>query len=715
MNYKLIFNKIKQGKFKYLRKILETKDDFDVNVKDEHNHYILNYAILFNKIDIIKLLIEHDCVLTYIDDNGRTILHYVVDHNYINALELLLNYNTYSIGESIVNIRDNNGNIPIYYAIKYKNEKIISLLLKFESNVNLLNNTNKNGLHFAINTKSIEICKMIINNITDKKSYYETYDPPLFTAIKLKHYDIVKLLLDNEFNPNVVNVNTTLSALHMAAVINDISIFKLLLSYGANINNQNNDGESPFFWLLEDNKALILSNDLYENVQFNLVDKYGNTVLHHLFSNYTDDIDLEKIILKTNLVNQNVDGINCTYYIIKYSLWEKYDLTNKKLDLFTNNVYGQEVCDIILSYNNQKYNKFLDILTLSYVNNLKEITYCNKLDNDCGNKKKSFDECYKNIRIILDNKIKSCKTHNQECENNCISSTYPIPYYKNYIKFTDDKKIDVCYFMGDTLDITTSILFLMKKHKNVRGLILFNNKQENIDHCRLNDLIIEIEWNDFKLVISNEYINELKKLSLDKKYQFIVIPLGITLSRKMADDINKYDKHANYILYDVSKNTVERFEPYGSASPYDFYYDPELLDNKLTNVFRLINESIIYIRPYNYLPRIGFQYIESMETQNRKHSDPGFCAVWSIWYVDMRIKYATIPPSKLVKTLLEIVRRNNMSLKNIIRNYSNNVFIMKKKLLSQANIDVNDWENMQYSCKQYNLLISMILNMYNKL
>ena len=115
----------------------------------------------------------------------------------------------------------------------------------------------------------------------------------------------------------------------------------------------------------------------------------------------------------------------------------------------------------------------------------------------------------------------------------------------------------------------------------------------------------------------------------------------------------KEGSHANYIIYDIEKNIIERFEPHGSTTPPGLNYNPDILDNILITRFKEINEDITYLKPKNYLPKIGFQLLDIFENNKKKIGDPGgFCALWAIWYVDMRLTYQEYDRKKLVGLLL---------------------------------------------------------------
>jgi len=164
-----------------------------------------------------------------------------------------------------------------------------------------------------------------------------------------------------------------------------------------------------------------------------------------------------------------------------------------------------------------------------------------------------------------------------------------------------------------------------------------------------------------------------------KNNNYLVIPIGIELSN---------GSHANILFWDIKNKTIERFEPNGSNYPIGLNYNPELLDSILYSRFKELDKDITYLKPKNYLPKIGFQLLDIFETKKKKIGDPGgFCALWAIWYVDMRLSYPEIAPQSLVTKLIKNIRINNISVKNMIRNYAINV--------------IRNREHRNFSCKCY--------------
>jgi ankyrin repeat protein len=70
-----IFNLIKTQDFDKLKNILLENKNIDIEIKDENNNYLLHYIVNFNKIDILKILLDRNIRIDILDFDGRTILY----------------------------------------------------------------------------------------------------------------------------------------------------------------------------------------------------------------------------------------------------------------------------------------------------------------------------------------------------------------------------------------------------------------------------------------------------------------------------------------------------------------------------------------------------------------------------------------------------------------------------------------------------------------
>ena len=161
------------------------------------------------------------------------------------------------------------------------------------------------------------------------------------------------------------------------------------------------------------------------------------------------------------------------------------------------------------------------------------------------------------------------------------------------------------------------------------------------------------------------------------------------------------------IIFDKKYNLLERFEPNGSNPPNDFNYFPEELDSYIYQYFnKLIYSEMNYITPKEGSPRISFQRYELLESFV-KISDPrGYCGAWCAWYTYQRIN-SGLPMKKLIPKLLQKIRGNNLSFKEVIRNYANLIASLRDKLFKKSNIVLEDWFTSLSSEKINNLVLSI--------
>ena len=525
-------------------------------------------------------------------------------------------------------------------------------------------------------------------------------------SVLLNNKELIAILLKNNAEPNAQDVYGN-TPLHYSIIENNFEIFLMLTQSSVtkniiNMNMWNIDGEIPLHLVLKNNPE-----------------------------NITDYID--RMLNKSNLSIQDNEGNTCLHYMIKSGLWKMYKsiLEKKRLDIFSLNSAKKSSLSLIKK---NDYNQFIDLIVDSYIHRLKtanEYWYF-EWENICS---KDFEKINKEDlkkitsgkntpfkSITSENFVNQCKSaiknkilelikkvqNNEELQ--CYDKTFPIPKSAICVKLIEGSKLDYCTFTGSTLDILMGLIYLLKKHRNCCAT-LSKNYAENKDLCKFYKSIgilmsskceflnFEIVWVHQRLYLMDGFYDQFKKcLSKDKR--FIVIPLGIEI---------REGSHAGYLIYDKVKNEVERFEPHGSTTPPGLYYNPTLLDEILTSRFKTIDENIKYISPSEYLPKIGFQLMDINENKKKKIGDPvGFCALWCIWYVDMRLTYSDTDRKELVEMLIRTIRSNNISFRNMIRNYGKYIIDIRDKILKGSQMDINDWLNDQYTDVQINSVMKSI-------
>ncbi len=81
----------------------------------------------------------------------------------------------------------------------------------------------------------------------------------------------------------------------------------------------------------------------------------------------------------------------------------------------------------------------------------------------------------------------------------------------------------------------------------------------------------------------------------------------------------------------------------------------------------------------------------------------------------MRLTYADIPRDKLVNLLIKEIKTQNISFKNMIRNYAQNIIKIRDNILNKADVDINDWINDQVTDNQIDIIIKEIIKEINQI
>ncbi|BCS83184.1 ankyrin repeat-containing protein [Cotonvirus japonicus] len=721
-------------------------NDVDVNMRDENGNYLIFFAIITNNQIILKKLIEFGARLDIFDSEGYSILYYPIKLGYADIIDILLENNTQTIGISLLNIKDLNGSVPLFYAIKYKNKYALQELLSYGANANYKDDDNMNSLHKAVVKKDFSMVKTLIKYVKNLDSRTDKGSTALHFACSFQLYDIVKLLIEHGANQNIVELEFDYYPIFYAIAQNDVAISKLLIDYGANPNHQDYLGYTIIHHSILDNHIEILDyiinnyrikNNEYDtytedinnkkdvernHIDPNIVNLNGMSIVHLMLYNYKEDYDkyLIKLIPYTNLNYQDNSGNTVLHIMAQNNLWYKFEkiLDVKKLNIFIRNNTGKSVIDMVQT---RFLDKFLDIVVDSYYNYLKkhENTWLLEWQNQCS--KKILNES-KNFNEISDEYC--IKLIREEITKNKLS--IPTKKNKKTITITNGEIVNYGTFTGSLLDTIVGFKYLTKKYSNAISLLTTNqeittelkNYYQSLGiqmNASQNIIQFEIKWIYQRIFMPPNFEKTIANIINNDKYKYIVIPISIILST---------GNHTNGLIYDINKNILERFEPHGSDYPIKFNYNPDLLDDVLERKFSVTLSNIFretfkvkYIKPNEYLPKIGFQTLDNMEINiNKNIGDPnGFCTLWTIWYFDFRLKYPDIEPKNLTKNLISQIRINNYSFRTVIRNYSKNITDLRDFYLDQINKNINDYLNNKFNTNDTISLLKIIINDNTKL
>ncbi len=745
---KTLFNLAKNNMWDKFVDFLKKNEDVDVNIRDESNNYLINYAIVQNRSDAVSILISRRSNLDMTDQDGRSILFIPIKYNYNEIVKLLLYFNKINIGILLIDMKDKNNNIPLHYAISFRNKDAVKLLLEAGSDVNNIDKSGNNSLHLAVYTKDLELCTTIIANKININARTKTGETALHIACNFQLNEIVNVLLDNHADINMQDYDHEFTPLHYSITLNNNKISRQLISNGADPNIQDFLGNTAVHYsIIEDNYEIMLhlltSTYTKSRVNINLFNIDSNLPIH-LILDKKENIILEylNVFLEgSNLNFQNFNGLSPLHLMTKKDIWKSYkdSLMKKKLDIFIKDSTGFRPLDYVKHVKKEDIVEFIDMVSRSYLYILrnKNFTWNNDWENICSKelfvdkiskadlaklkqyvKKKPVGSDSSNSDLCYDIINKKLMDLYESDESRCGDTSYPVQINKKCIQLEDLNNVEFCTFTGVALDVLIGLIYLLSKHKNACS-ILSPNFVENKELCnyyktvgintdtRCEFLNFEIVWVYYKLYMSTDFLVNFKKCQGNADKRFTIIPLGIEL---------REGNHANYLIYDHKTHELERFEPYGAQSPYKFDYKSTQLDNILEIKFGEIDSRIVYIRPSDYMPKIGFQYFDTIESRTKKIGDPGgFCALWSMWYTDYRLTYSDVDRKSLINQMLKHIKLKNISFKNVVRNYSVNITDIRDSILKKAGLNINDWINDNYTEDQVVNIIEQITKLITQL
>ena len=285
----------KEKYLKYKKKYTELKNSlYGGNQKQEQEQQqnieinnALSTAIKKNNIEEVRELLDRGANVNNINNRNQTPLIIAASNfiynderkeKYINLINILIK------NGADINYTDSRGNSALNYAIQREIEEVVRDLLERGVNVNNINNSNQTPLIIAAS-----------------KKIYNTKE-------RLNNKNIINILLEKGVNINIDHRdNEHNTALNYAVENNKIEVVGDLLERGANVNNINNNNQTPLiiaalknFYNIE-NKLInenIINILLEEGVDINHQDNENNTALKYAMEN-------GKIEVVNNLLDRN--------------------------------------------------------------------------------------------------------------------------------------------------------------------------------------------------------------------------------------------------------------------------------------------------------------------------------------------------------------------------------------------------------------------------
>ena len=427
-----LFIACKNNRFDIVDFLLDNGAQESINISTKFNGTPLSIVCTSGYINILRRLINAGANISEIN-KGDTLLIKACKSNQFEIIRFLLNNGP----EEYINYQNKNGETPLFIACKNNRVDIVSFLLGngAQESINILCN-GETPLLIASNIENIEMVRILLNYRAN--IHYENGGGKdvFLNSCRIGNMEIIIELLKAGANINSKDYYSRETALSYACQSDNLEVIVFLLAHGhiENINKKTLHGNSAFIKACEiasmTGNIEIIKKLIEEGADVNQENDFGDTPLL-ILSNFNSKIEIVDLLLKNGAEIHKETGYDKTPFLqVFYN--KNYEIL--KLFLKYNALNKDNIVDIIDSIDNtergtlyRKHNLLLFYIFYNY-NNIEEIPReINIIIEQLKNYDTEFGEKIQQLLFIK----------NQKIRESCIEKRKPL---LNIFKSSHDKK-----------------------------------------------------------------------------------------------------------------------------------------------------------------------------------------------------------------------------------------------------------------------------------
>ena len=230
-----------------------------VNIVNDNNLSPLHLAATHGVADIAKILLDHEAEVDTVNSADQTPLHAACGHGNVDMVDLLLEH------EAEIEHRDKDGMTPLLTAVKFGHVTVLKKLLHHGALVTVIDKDDRSPLYLAAERNHMKCLR---------------------TLVKTSSIDWLMRRNDRWDN----------TAIHVASSGGNLDIVMALIEAGAQIDNKNEDEQTPVHLAAKHGRLKVLKYILgHDRYSVNDEDFESQTALHLASSGGHDDIVQELI------------------------------------------------------------------------------------------------------------------------------------------------------------------------------------------------------------------------------------------------------------------------------------------------------------------------------------------------------------------------------------------------------------------------------------
>lgn len=183
-----------------------------------------------------------------------------------------------------------------------------------------------------------------------------------------------------------------------------------------------------------------------------------------------------------------------------------------------------------------------------------------------------------------------------------------------------------------------------------------NEILEFLEYKHMNSRVLRASWdiNEFPDIIYNEnFEKNAEKALKNKNIDFICIYLSLVPTSYEENEDSM--KHANVIIYDKRNNIIERFEPNTRSYLENNPEYEDVLNDAIMRIPFIANRNPKLIETVDICP-ISPHAEEGKEYKELFQYHGGSCAIWTAWYIDLRLSNPNKDPSDILKYAIKYIQ-----------------------------------------------------------
>ncbi|KAI2492674.1 serine/threonine kinase [Fragilaria crotonensis] len=296
---------IKNARDGYLDKVRDLlQRGANVNAKDEDGWTALIWASTGGRLELVRVLLNHDGVDVNAKDRwGDTALYRASWYGFVEVVRALLNHNGVD-----VNIKDNVGDTALIKASESFHSEVVRVILNHDGvDVNIQNNDGNTALILASKKGHLEVVRALLNHDGVDVNIKGQYGNPAVIHASINgHLEVVRaLLMHNGVDVNIQN-NHGFTALILASNNGHTEVVRALLVHnGVDVNAKDEDGFTALIRASFSGKMeVVLALLNHDEVDVNMKNNWGTTAL--IDATYLGHLEVVRALLKHNGVDVNI-------------------------------------------------------------------------------------------------------------------------------------------------------------------------------------------------------------------------------------------------------------------------------------------------------------------------------------------------------------------------------------------------------------------------